>query len=158
VDDLPVAVDDLATVTEDDPATLIDVLANDTDVDGGPINVDSVSDPAGGTVVNAGTHVTYQPDPDFCNDGSPTDDFTYTLNGGSTATVFVTVTCVDDLPVAVDDLATVTEDDPAGPGLLQRRQPDRRFHIHAERRILRNGVRDGDLRSRTSRGDPTRAF
>ncbi|NOH04120.1 MAG: hypothetical protein HND47_20185 [Chloroflexi bacterium] len=35
VDDLPVAVDDNATVNEDDPATIIDVLANDTDIDGG---------------------------------------------------------------------------------------------------------------------------
>ena len=33
--------------------------------------------------------------------------------GGSTATVSVTVTCVDDPPVAVDDAATVAEDDPA---------------------------------------------
>ncbi len=114
-DDAPVAVDDAATVTEDDPATTIDVLANDTDVDGGPISVQSVTQPANGTVVitNGGADLTYQPDADSCNDGAPTDDFTYTLNGGSTATVSVTVTCVDDDPVAVDDAAVVTEDDPA---------------------------------------------
>jgi hypothetical protein len=116
VDDPPVAVDDAATVTEDDPATSIGVLANDTDIDGGPIDVSSTSDPAGGTVVVVLGVVLYEPEPDFCNDGSPTDDFTYTLTpGGSTATVRVTVTCVDDPPVAVDDAATVTEDDPATP-------------------------------------------
>ena len=36
VDDAPVAVNDAATVAEDAPATAIDVLANDTDADGGP--------------------------------------------------------------------------------------------------------------------------
>ena len=98
-DDLPVAVDDMATVTEDAAATAIAVLGNDTDVDAGPKFVDSVTQPAGGTVVNNGTDVSYTPDPDFCNDGSPTDDFTYTLNGGSTATVAVTVICVSEPPV-----------------------------------------------------------
>ncbi|MCP3962042.1 MAG: hypothetical protein GY719_29725 [bacterium] len=99
VDDAPLAVDDVATVTEDDPATATDVLLNDTDVDAGPISVASVTQPAGGTVVNNGTDVTYQPNADFCNDGTPTDDFTYTLApGGSTATVRVTVTCVNDAP------------------------------------------------------------
>ena len=114
-DDAPAAVDDAATVTEDDPATTVDVLANDTDVDGGPISIQSVTQPANGTVVitNGGADLTYQPDADACNDGTPTDDFTYTLNGGSTGTVAVTVTCADDDPVAVDDAATVTEDDPA---------------------------------------------
>jgi hypothetical protein len=81
VDDDPVAVDDAATVTEDDPATTIDVLANDTDVDGGPISIESVTQPANGAVVitNAGADLTYEPDADYCNDGSPVDTFTYTL-------------------------------------------------------------------------------
>jgi len=35
VDEAPVAVDDSRPLTEDDPATAIDVLANDTDIDGG---------------------------------------------------------------------------------------------------------------------------
>jgi VCBS repeat-containing protein len=112
-DDDPVAVDDAATVAEDAAATTIDVLANDTDVDGGPISIQSVTQPANGTVVitNAGADLTYEPDADYCNDGSPLDTFTYTLTpGGSTATVSVTVTCVDDPPVAVDDAATVAED------------------------------------------------
>ena len=113
VDDPPVAVDDTATVNEDDPATTIDVLANDTDIDGGPIAIDSVTQPAGGTVNITGgaSALTYQPDPDFCNDGSPTDDFSYTLApGSSTATVAVTVTCVNDAPVADAGTATTDED------------------------------------------------
>ncbi|MEZ5585169.1 MAG: Ig-like domain-containing protein [Candidatus Competibacteraceae bacterium] len=54
VDDPPEAVDDTATVGEDDPATAIDVLGNDTDIDAGPQAIASASDPANGTVVLTG--------------------------------------------------------------------------------------------------------
>ena len=114
VDDAPTAVDDAATVAEDSGANAIDVLANDTDPDGGPKTVISATDPANGTVVitGGGTGLTYQPDANYCNDppGTTPDTFTYTLNGGSVATVSVTVTCVADDPTAVDDAATVVED------------------------------------------------
>ncbi|MEZ5577676.1 MAG: Ig-like domain-containing protein [Candidatus Competibacteraceae bacterium] len=45
VDDPPVAVNDAATVNEDPGATAINILANDTDVDGGPISIASVTQP-----------------------------------------------------------------------------------------------------------------
>ena len=94
--------------------TAIPVLGNDTDVESDPITIASASDPANGVVVLTGggpgahTGLTYQPDPDYCNDpGAPGDDtFTYTVNGGDTATVSVVVTCVDDAPTADDDTAT----------------------------------------------------
>ena len=112
VDDAPTAVADNATVNEDSGASTIDVLNNDNNTDGGPITVNSVTQPGNGTVVitNGGADLTYEPTADYCNDGSPTDDFTYTLNGGSSATVAVTVTCVEDDPTAVNDAATVAED------------------------------------------------
>jgi hypothetical protein len=114
VDDPPVAVDDSSTVVEDSGTNAIDVVANDTDIDGGPKSVESVSQPADGTVAitGGGSGLTYAPGANYCNDppGSTPDTFTYTLNGGSTATVSVTVTCVDDPPVAVGDSATTTED------------------------------------------------
>jgi Big-like domain-containing protein len=111
VDDPPTAVNDSATVLEDAAATSIPVLTNDTDVDGGPKTISSASDPANGTVVLTGgspgahTGLTYQPDPNYCNDppGTTPDTFTYTLNGGSSATVSITVTCVNDAPVADDE-------------------------------------------------------
>ncbi len=110
----PVAVDDTATVEEDSDANPIDVLANDTDTDGGTKLIASATQPANGTVAVApdGLSLSYQPDADYCNEpgAEPTDDFTYTLNGGSEATVAVTVDCADDAPVAVDDTATVGED------------------------------------------------
>ncbi|WP_430645155.1 beta strand repeat-containing protein [Agromyces sp. GXS1127] len=114
VDDAPTAVDDTATVAEDSGATALDVLANDTDVDGA-FAIASATDPANGTVALTGgapgahTGLTYEPDADFCNDppGTTTDDFTYTLApGGATATVSVTVICVDDGPLAGDDTFT----------------------------------------------------
>ncbi len=118
IDDAPVAVNDAATVLEDAAATAINVLANDTDIDGGPKSVASVTQPLNGVVVitGGGTGLTYQPNPDYCNapPGTTPDTFTYTLApGASTATVSVTVTCVDDAPVAVNDSITITEDDPA---------------------------------------------
>ena len=118
VDTAPTAVDDPATVAEDASATAIDVLANDTDPDGGDQFIASATQPTNGTVVLTGgtpgahTGLTYQPDAEYCNSvsGIP-DTFTYTLTpGGDTATVSVTVTCVDDAPVAVADAATLTED------------------------------------------------
>ena len=119
-DDPPVAVDDTKTVAEDDPATAIDVLANDTDGgDGGPKTVQSVTQPANGTVVitGGGSGLTYAPGANYCNSppGTTPDTFTYTLNGGDTATVSVTVTCSDDAPVAVNDSATVAEDSGPSP-------------------------------------------
>jgi VCBS repeat-containing protein len=114
VDDNPMAVNDTATVTEDASATSIDVLANDTDADGGAKSITSATQPGNGTVAitGGGTGLTYQPNPNYCNSASGTPDtFTYTLTpGGSIATVSVTVTCVDDNPTAINDAATVVED------------------------------------------------
>jgi hypothetical protein len=120
VDDAPVAVADSATVVEDSGATAIPVLDNDTDVDGGPKAIGSITQPARGTVVitGGGTGLTYAPNADYCNlvvaPGLPgaalRDTFTYTLAPGtSRATVTMTVTCVDDPPVAVNGAATVVE-------------------------------------------------
>jgi hypothetical protein len=106
VDDAPVAVADTATTTE---AATVVILAidNDTDIDGGPKAVATIN----GTTVAPGDHVTlasgavvtlnldgtlgYDPHGafDYLNAQSSTvDHFSYTLNGGSTADVAVTVT------------------------------------------------------------------
>ena len=117
VNDGPVAVDDAATTAED-TATTVAVLTNDSDLDGDTLAVSSVTVPAHGTAVIAGTGVTYSP---ALNYNGP-DSFTYTVgdgNGGSaTATVSVTVTGVNDGPVAVDDAATTAEDTATTVGVL----------------------------------------
>ena len=70
---------------QDAAASAIDVLANDT---GGLKFAVSVTQPAHGVTAMAGGTLTYRPDADYCNDlGGVPDTFTYTLNGGSSATV-----------------------------------------------------------------------
>ncbi len=116
VDDPPVPHNDAASVNEDASATPVDVLSNDTDIDGGPKTINSVTQPSNGTVAitGGGSGVTYQPNPDYCNNNAGTPDkFTYTLNGGNTGTVSMTVFCADDPPVASHDSRSVTEDDAA---------------------------------------------
>lgn len=108
VDDPPVAVDDVLTGNEDG-SNGINVMANDTDIDGGINSITSVTQPPHGSVTHDGTTATYTPTPDYCNslNGTATDDFTYTLSpGGSAATVRVTVTCVNDAPVAAAKTAS----------------------------------------------------
>ena len=102
VDDPPVAVEDSAAFDQNDPATSIDVQANDLDPDGDAALIAAVGDPSHGTasIANDGSEVAYQPDPDYCNDGEAPDSFSYTLNGGSSATVTVTVACATTVSVS----------------------------------------------------------
>jgi VCBS repeat-containing protein len=121
VNDAPVANDDEASVLEDSSVT-VPVLGNDYDPDGDPLSVSIVSGPANGrATVNPDGTITYTPNPDFCG----TDSFTYKACDPSgacdTATVTITVTCVNDAPVAQDDTYTTNEDTPlvvAKPGVL----------------------------------------
>jgi hypothetical protein len=108
----PVAVDDFATIDEDAGATAINVLANDTDPDGGPKMLVEVQSPANGQVaiLGGGSELTYRPDENYCNAGFSPDVFAYSLNGGSNGVVSVTVLCVDDAPTARNDSVTVAQD------------------------------------------------
>lgn len=102
VNNPPVTVNDGASTSEDAPVT-IDVLTNDSDPDGDPINVVSVSDGAKGTVVNNGDGtITYSP----LKDLNGADSFTYRISDGllqTEGTVSVTISPLPDPPVAVDD-------------------------------------------------------
>ena len=112
VNDAPEAIADTATVSEDSATTSIDVIANDTDVDlGNILSLTTVSTPGTGTVsINLdGVSVDYTPSADF----NGTEVITYTVSDGTdtaTGTLTVTVTPVNDAPVAVADTATVLED------------------------------------------------
>ncbi len=117
VNDVPMAFDDTAIAIENGGIIYIDVLANDTDIDGDSLNIDGVTQGTNGAVILETGNVSYTPDTDF----SGTDSFTYTIidgNGGSdTATVNVTVqpeaVAPNQAPVAVNDTATVDEDSTA---------------------------------------------
>ena len=96
----PVAIDD-ADTTNEDTAVTINVLANDTDVDGDSLIVDSVTQPANGSALIINNSViTYTPAGNF----NGVDSFTYTVSDGKggtdTATVIITVNSVNDSPIA----------------------------------------------------------
>ena len=105
----PNAVADTPTTPEDTPIA-INLVGNDSDPDGQVLSVDSFTQPANGTAVISGTTgVTYTPTANFNGD----DVFTYVVSNGTltdTGTVTVDVTPVNDAPVAVDDTATMDED------------------------------------------------
>ncbi|KPJ85312.1 hypothetical protein AMJ57_03440 [Parcubacteria bacterium SG8_24] len=103
VDDPPTLVNDSDSTLED-TAKVVDILANDSDIDS-VLAVDSVTQGAHGTVTNNGSNVTYDPDTDW----SGSDSFTYTVDL-VTATVNMTVTPVDDPPTLVNDSVTMDED------------------------------------------------
>ncbi len=126
VNDAPVAIPDPATTTEDDSLT-IDVLDNDTDVDTGHtlsvLSFDATS--------VLGATITLAPDGSLIYDPTgaadlqalpvgafDVDTFTYTIQDEhgepslDSATVTITVTGVNDAPVAIPDIGTTTEDDP----------------------------------------------
>ncbi len=113
VNDAPDAVDDSATTEEDEPV-VVTVLANDVDLDGNSLTVQSVTQPAHGTaVINPDGTITYTPELGYSH-ATDLDAFSYTVsdgNGGTdTATVSVAVTPVNDAPEAGDDAATTAED------------------------------------------------
>ena len=110
VDDPPVAGDDAATTDEDANLTipLAILLGNDADPDDVE-SITSVQDAVNGSVSIVGTDVVFDPDPELSGAAS----FTYTLTGGAltdTGAVAVTVTLVDDPPIAGDDAASTAED------------------------------------------------
>ncbi|MEP1587141.1 MAG: tandem-95 repeat protein [Tateyamaria sp.] len=115
VNDAPVAVDDIAETFEDEPV-VIDLIGNDTDVDGDPLNIGTVSVPAEqGTVVDNGDGtVTFTPAPNYTGPA----EITYTVQDGQggedsgEAVVNVEVIGVNDGPQAVDDAVTTDEDTP----------------------------------------------
>lgn len=108
VNDAPVVSPIAATLLEDGSVTL-DLLANAYDVDGDPLNV-TVTQPTHGQVVqNADGSWTYTPDTDSTGE----DAFTWTVGDGqasASGVVRLTITAVNDAPVAVADIATVAED------------------------------------------------
>jgi VCBS repeat-containing protein len=125
VNDAPVANNDNYTVAEGGTLNVAapGVIGNDTDVDGPSLSATLLSNPA------HTSSFTFNADGSFSytHDGSETlsDSFTYRVSDGSlnsnVATVNITVTPVNDAPVAVADAYSVAEDgtlNPAAPGVL----------------------------------------
>ncbi|ENU6118117.1 tandem-95 repeat protein [Vibrio parahaemolyticus] len=110
VNDAPVAKDDIAT-TQEDTAVTIDVLPNDTDVDGDTLSIQSASVPSDqGTVEIVDGKLVFTPAENFNGDA----EITYTVTDGELtdeAKVTVTVNPVNDMPtIKVDAVESITED------------------------------------------------
>ncbi|MCD1413869.1 tandem-95 repeat protein [Vibrio parahaemolyticus] len=110
VNDAPVAKDDIAT-TQEDTAVTIDVLPNDTDVDGDKLSIQSASAPeAQGKVEIVDGKLVFTPAENFNGDA----EITYTVTDGQLtdeAKVTVTVNPVNDAPtIKVDAVESITED------------------------------------------------
>ncbi|MBE3788734.1 tandem-95 repeat protein [Vibrio parahaemolyticus] len=110
VNDAPVAKDDIAT-TQEDTAVTIDVMPNDTDVDGDTLSIQSASVPSDqGTVEIVDGKLVFTPAENFNGD----TEITYTVTDGQLtdeAKVTVTVNPVNDAPIIkVDAVESITED------------------------------------------------
>ncbi len=118
VNTAPVAANQTVTTPEE---TALDVTLGATDADGDTLTYTIVAQPTHGTVTLVGTTATYTPDLDYFGP----DSFTFKANDGlvdsNVATVTITVTNVNDAPVAVDDEYTMAEKETltiAAPGVL----------------------------------------
>lgn len=109
INDNPVAIADI-TSTNEDASVTIDVLSNDSDIDGDSLSVTSAIASNGLVTINPDGTLNYSPNANF----NGTDTISYEVsdgNGGSaTSTVSVTVNPENDVPIAILDFASTTED------------------------------------------------
>src|SRR5439155_308826 len=124
VNDAPVAVNDSYSTAEDTTLNVVapGVLANDSDVDGDTLSAVLVSQPTHGSLtLNSNGSFSYVPAANY--NGS--DSFTYKSNDGPAESLFrsvrITITGVNDAPVAVNDSYSTAEDttlNVVAPGVL----------------------------------------
>ncbi|MFW9636623.1 tandem-95 repeat protein [Vibrio parahaemolyticus] len=111
INDAPNAENDVIT-TEEDTVVTIDVLVNDSDVEGDVLSIQSASVPSEqGSVDIVDGKLVFTPAENFNGEAT----ITYIVTDGDLtdeAKVSVTVTPVNDAPVAKDDIATTQEDTP----------------------------------------------
>ncbi|WP_218954221.1 tandem-95 repeat protein [Acinetobacter sp. YH01022] len=109
VNDAPVANPDIATVIEDTAATII-VLGNDTDAENDTLTVTAASALHGTVTINADGTLSYTPNTNYTGADTISYSISDGMGGTSSSVVNVSVTPVNDAPVAIDDLITVAED------------------------------------------------
>ncbi|MEL6565145.1 MAG: Ig-like domain-containing protein, partial [Pseudomonadota bacterium] len=112
VNDAPDAVNDLVETDEETTVT-IDVLGNDTDVDGDDLEITAASVPSEqGTVDIVNNELVFTPADDFFGDAVISYSISDGNGGTDVAEVTVTVNNVNDAPIAVDDITETDEDTP----------------------------------------------
>jgi len=120
VNDPPMAKRDRTTTEEDTP---VSIVLTGNDPDGDPLTYDVVTRPLYGSLSGTEPNLTYRPDPNF----SGSDSFSFRAYDGKAhsilTTMWITVTPVDDLPMANSDSVT-TQEEVAVPILLTGSDPD----------------------------------
>jgi len=105
----PVAQNQAVSVIEDTPKT---ITVGATDADGNPLTYVVVTQPTNGTLTGTAPNLIYTPN---LNYNGP-DSFTFRASDGvlnsNTATVTITVTPVNDVPIANNQSVTTPEDTP----------------------------------------------
>ena len=107
INDAPVALTKSVSTAEDSPMA---VTLVGTDIDANPLTLTILSSPAHGTLAGTAPNLIYQPAANF----SGSDSFTFKVNDGAAdsppATVWITVTPVNDAPLATSKSVTLDED------------------------------------------------
>lgn len=109
MNDVPVAKADNGIETDEDTAISIDVLDNDTDIDGDDLEIRFLGTPSLGSVEIVDGEILYTPTENVYG----TDSFTYNAFDGfalATSSVSITINPVDDAPTIEDVETTGTED------------------------------------------------
>ena len=111
VNDIPIANNDTLRITEDDPISLIEIVANDIDADGDSLKATILTIPSKGIVLMVGdSTIAYTPLPD----SSGVDVIAYkvcdTKDSCGVGIIFIEITPVNDQPNAVKDSITINED------------------------------------------------
>ena len=111
INDAPIANKDIVTLNEDS-SILIDVLSNDSDIDGDSLSIKIFSYPKNGTIEIVNNKIKYIPNADF----SGVDSFSYMANDGkensNISEVTINIKPINDAPIAVDDKYEIDEDTP----------------------------------------------
>ncbi|MGB1030192.1 MAG: tandem-95 repeat protein, partial [Pseudoalteromonas marina] len=109
INDAPIATADTATMDEDAAPITIDVLANDSDVDGDSLVISNASADEGTTTI-VNNQIQYTPEANA--NGVATVIYTASDNNGGTAssTLAIAINPINDAPVATADTATMDED------------------------------------------------
>jgi VCBS repeat-containing protein len=108
----PEGIDDNVTILEDSELISVNVIDNDTDIDGDNLVVTEIITNGSGTInINSnGTSIDYTPAADF----NGTEVISYTVSDGeasdSPVLLNINVTAVNDSPEVIDDTQTVFED------------------------------------------------
>ena len=112
INDIPIANNDIYTITEDSLLTVTasGLLSNDTDVESSSLTAITSTLPNSGTMVlSSNGALTYTPNNNVCG----TDNFSYYANDGvdnsANATVTINIICQPDSPIATNDVYTITE-------------------------------------------------